>query len=559
MPFKKSPKPSKPSHSRPQPKAAGKAPSSPFRTAASGSTSTKSGGRKSSPARSGNSKFGDSRSGDSSSGDSRQDRPKSAQSRPAQSRPAQSRSASAQPKSAPAKSAQKDSSAFPAPKAATPSIPSALISRRASDAIRGGHLWVYATDIEAINASKENPQALLPVADNRGIPLGTALYSPNSQIALRFVSRELITEAQWHALLAERLRAAIHRRAPLLNEANNAARLVFSEADNLPGLILDKYAGVVILQLLAKGLDNPATRKICVETIAQSLPDDTLTIWERPDPRIRQLEGLSAPATTPLYHRSPAKTQSETESASEASTIFHINGLSLHFDAQSGQKTGAFLDQRENYAAAARWAKSRGIQKALDICTYQGGFALHLAQAGCQVTAVDQSRAALEVAERNLTLNREQGHLPANTEIEWLEADAFNLLHDWASQTRAKSPKNSSDSPETPVDSREPWQLIVLDPPAFAKSQRAVEGAMRGYKELNLRALQLLAPGGLLVTCSCSHHVSLSDLESAVASAANDAGRRVTLLERRGASLDHPTILNLPETEYLKCLILAVD
>lgn len=441
--------------------------------------------------------------------------------------------------------------------AAPPAVPSARISRRASESLRRGHLWVYASDIEAVHLPESptpggNPPALLPVTDNRGIPMGTALYSPSSQIALRLVSRELITEAQWLELLAQRLRAAIARRAPLLNEANNAARLVFSEADDLPGIVLDKYAGVVILQLLAKGLDNEATRSVCTRTISEAIPGETLTLWERPDPRIRQLEGLSAPATTPLYHRGASNTQGEPE----ASAVFRINGLSFHFDAQAGQKTGAFLDQRQNYAAAASWAKSRGLHKALDVCTYQGGFALHLAQAGCQVTAVDQSHASLEVAERNLERNRSNGHLPAETEIEWIEADAFELLRDWAAQARDRSqPAAASES----NSANAPWEMIILDPPAFAKSQRAVEGALRGYKELNLRALQLLKPGGLLVTCSCSHHVSLADLEGAVASAASDAGRRVTLLERRGAAYDHPTILNLPETEYLKCLILSVD
>ena len=210
-----------------------------------------------------------------------------------------------------------------------------------------------------------------------------------------------------------------------------------------------------------------------------------------------------------------------------------MNGLLFLYDSAAGQKTGAFLDQRENYAAAQRYAHGQ----ALDVFSYQGGFALHLARACGQVTAVDSSRPALEVAEQNEKLNA--GKLRPK-EIEWIEANAFDLLKDYAAAGRQ-------------------YDTIVLDPPAFAKSARNLETALRGYKELNLRALQLLAPGGLLVTCSCSHHVSLSDLENAVASAAADTGRRVTLLERRGAALDHPTVLNLPETEYLKCLILSVD
>jgi 23S rRNA (cytosine1962-C5)-methyltransferase len=208
----------------------------------------------------------------------------------------------------------------------------------------------------------------------------------------------------------------------------------------------------------------------------------------------------------------------------------------------SGQKTGAFLDQRQNYAAAAACAKVYGAKKALDVCTYQGGFALHLAQVCEQVTGIDASRASLEVAERNLEANRNQ----IAAEVDWIEADAFELLRAWS------EPKTGSEADRV-------WDLIVLDPPAFAKSKRAVEGALRGYKELNLRALRMIKSGGLLITCSCSHHVTWTDLEGAVASAAVDARRRVTLLERRGAAQDHPVLLNLPETEYLKCLICQID
>jgi 23S rRNA (cytosine1962-C5)-methyltransferase len=377
----------------------------------------------------------------------------------------------------------------------------------------------------------------MPVVDSRGLLLGTALFSPSSQIVLRLVSRELLDQAQWHKLLGERLRAAIARRRGLLTDETNACRLVFSEADQLPGMIVDKYAGIVVLQLLAKGLDSEGVRDLTAGILKEELlePGGELTIWERPDPRIRELEGLSAPSTTPLFTTS--------DDAPLASTVFELNGLSFHFDANSGQKTGAFLDQRENYAAAAAWARAKGATgRALDVCTYQGGFALHLAQVCSHVTGVDASRASLEVAEKNLELNR----LRLSAEVDWIEADAFTLLRDLS---EAKSGSEAARD----------WDLIVLDPPAFAKSKRAVEGALRGYKELNLRALRMLRAGGLLITCSCSHHVGWSDLESAVTDAAVDAHRRVTLLERRGAAQDHPVVLNLPESEYLKCLVLQVD
>ena len=402
------------------------------------------------------------------------------------------------------------------------------MSRRAADRLRSGSLWVYASDIESIELPKSGEApALLPVADSRGILLGTALYSPASQIALRLISREAVDEAGWLKLLASRLRTAIGRRRPLLDERTNACRLCFSEADELPGLVADKYGELVILQLLAKGLDSAVVRAACVRVLREELAP--AEILERPDPRVRELEGLGAASSEPLFVADGI--------SSHASTQFRLNGLVFQYDAHAGQKTGAFLDQRDNYAAAAAWAKRLGAGgRALDVCCYQGGFALHLAQVSGQVTGVDASRASLEVAERNLEANR--ALLPA--QVDWVEADAFQILRDWS-------------------DAGERFDAIVLDPPAFAKTQRAVEGALRGYKELNLRALKMLRPGGLLVTCSCSHHVGWADLEGSVASAAADAGRRVRLLERRGAALDHPVVLNLPETEYLKCLVLEVE
>jgi 23S rRNA (cytosine1962-C5)-methyltransferase len=211
-------------------------------------------------------------------------------------------------------------------------------------------------------------------------------------------------------------------------------------------------------------------------------------------------------------------------------TVFTINGVRFHFDAGAGQKTGAFLDQRLNYAAAAKWARGR----AMDVCTYQGGFALHLARVCERVTGVDASRAALEVADRNLALNP-----GIAAKVNWIEADAFDLMRDFS-------------------EAGERFDSIVLDPPAFAKTKRAAEGAMRGYKELNLRAIKMLSAGGTLVTCSCSHHVGMEEFTGVVRAAAEDAGRRVQVLEMRGAAPDHPAILTLPETSYLKCLICRV-
>ena len=405
-------------------------------------------------------------------------------------------------------------------------VTGARISRRAADRLRAGHVWVYASDVEDLQIPDPAP-ALVPVADYRGMLLGTALYSPASQITLRLVSTDALDEAGWPALFESRLRQAVARRLSLADESTNACRLCFSEADALPGVVIDKYADLIVLQLLAKGLDQVAIREACVRVLRDEL--SPAAIVERPDPRVRELEGLSAPATAPLWAADAAHPLMQ--------TTFRLNGLAFQYDANAGQKTGAFLDQRLNYAAAADWAARLGATgRALDVCTYQGGFALHLARICDRVTGVDASRASLEVAERNLDFNR----AALRAEVDWVEADAFALLREWS-------------------DGGERFDTIVLDPPAFAKSKRAVEGALRGYKELNLRALKMVRPGGLLVPCSCSHHVGWTDLEGAVASAAADAHRRVRILERRGAALDHPVVMNIPETEYLKCLMLEVE
>jgi 23S rRNA (cytosine1962-C5)-methyltransferase len=375
----------------------------------------------------------------------------------------------------------------------------------------------------------ESPSRLVAVFDSRGIPLGTALYSASSQIALRIVSGRSLDQAGWIDLFRERLRNAIQFRGSAIGNlasGTDSCRLVFSEADFLPGLIADKYNDLVVVQLLTQGMDAADVRTAFLDVAVEEIHPKA--IYERRDLRIQELEELGPAAEEPLFLAEGLEGNAHCRS-----TIFQLNGLRFHYDVNSGQKTGAFLDQRENYAASALHCRG----EALDVCTYQGGFALHLARVCDRVTGVDASREALEVAERNLALNRDSiGAKP----VEWIEANAFDLLRDWS-------------------DSGSRFDSIVLDPPAFAKSKRAAEGALRGYKELNLRALKMLRPGGTLVTCSCSHHVGIEEFTTVVRAAASDARRQVRLLDRRGAAADHPVLLTVPETEYLKCLICRVE
>ena len=447
------------------------------------------------------------------------------------------------------------------------------ISRRAADRLRTGHLWVYRTDLETNQPSATpEPGSLVTLTDSREIPLGTALYSSASTIAARLISRTpALSRAQYLTDLRTRIDAALELRRDLAptTAANNAHRLIFSEADNLPGIIADRYNDLVLLQLLIQGTAQDDVRTVLTAALSAAFTAEKsaltgvpgqlagrggLTIWERPDPRIRELEQLPAPIPGPLFTTTTdtiapnglsfrTESQRTTDQSAPATTLFTLNNLRFHYDAASGQKTGAFLDQRLNYAAATRIVQaSSRTNKALDICTYQGGFALHLAQVCSRVTGVDASLSALEAADRNLALNPT---LPAETD--WIEADAFDYLRH-LDDTARKTPL-----PENLFDA------IVLDPPAFAKSKRAADSALRGYKELNLRALRLLAPGGTLITNSCSHHVSLQDFTDILTAAASDAHRRVQLLETHAAAPDHPEVLTLPETRYLKCLICRVD
>ena len=404
----------------------------------------------------------------------------------------------------------------PKPPATAPGIPSLKISRRGATRLKDGHVWVYRSDI--VSADSVPPGALVSVTDERGKFLGSALYSSASQIAIRMISVGPVADLP--GLLRERIQAAIAYRERVVKDTD-AYRVVFSEADFLPGLIVDRYNDLLSMQILTQAMDAEPVRQAIVSELNEQLKP--AAIAERADPRVRELEQLAPRASGLIQSGANGEKQGE-----KRSTVFTMNGVRFHYDILEGQKTGAFLDQRENYAAAAQYARG----EALDVFCYQGGFALHLAERCSQVTGVDSSRPALEVSERNAQLN--------GREIEWVEANAFDLLRDYA-------------------DAGRKYDTIVLDPPAFAKSKRNLETAIRGYKELNLRALKMLRPDGILVTCSCSYHVGEAEFLEVVAQAARDVHRNLRVVEKRTQARDHPILLMVPETAYLKCLIMSVS
>ncbi len=437
-----------------------------------------------------------------------------------------------------------------------PSLRSVTISRRGADRVRAGHVWVYRSDV--IDAKDVPPGATVTVQELshrriRSTParppraLGSALYSTASEIALRMISTKPVNDLE--QLMRQRMREAIAYRERFVKDTN-AYRVVFSEGDFLPGLIVDRYNDILSLQVLTQAMDAAALREVFLSELQHAL--NPAVIVERVDPRVRRLEQLpekesgvvwgdplasdsmaesGATGVSPIQ-RDPAKNAPEAgrgrPGPHKTSTEFEMNGVRFLFGALGGQKTGAFLDQRENYAVAAQYARG----EALDVFCYQGGFALHLAKVCDKVTGVDSSRPALETAEQNAALNRR--------DIEWIEANAFDLLRDYSDQGRQ-------------------YDCIVLDPPAFAKSRQNLSTALRGYKELNLRALKMLRPGGILVTCSCSYHLSPTDLIGVVQAAGLDSHRILRILENRGQAKDHPTVFGIPETAYLKCLILVVS
>lgn len=352
------------------------------------------------------------------------------------------------------------------------------------------------------------PGDVVRVAGPGGRSLGVAHFSSTSQICLRMLSGRV--EPVNRAFYLTRLEAALaHRRRVVEN--SDAYRLIHGEGDLLPGLVVDCYGEYLVVQTLDQGMDR--AKPELLEALRELVQPRGIVL--RNDAPVRALESLPLESGI-VFGEVPER------------VLFRMNGLNLEADLTGGQKTGHFLDQRENYPAAARHAHGR----ALDAFTCTGGFGLHMASRCEHVEAVDSAAGALKTA----AANRDRNGI-AN--LDFREANVFDLLTDYDSAKRR-------------------FGTIVLDPPAFAKSRASLEAATRGYKEINLRALRLLEPGGVLITCSCSHHFSEAMLLETVASAALDAGKTLRVLDRRTQSQDHPILLTVPETLYLKCLILQV-
>lgn len=382
------------------------------------------------------------------------------------------------------------------------------VNKRGADRVRQGHLWIYRSDIIEVAA---DGGSVVTVKDEGGNFIGQALFSDTSQIALRFLTQtnEEINHDWWRRRIRE---AAARRNIP---PETNAYRLVYSEGDLLPSLIVDRYDDVIVLQTLSQGTDT--VKSLITEILIEEF--SPRAVIERNDARVRQLEGLPLIAAT-LYGDAP----------NEFEILQH--GLRFYVAPLSGQKTGSFLDQREN-RLAARWAAlTTNKLCALDCFTFNGAFALHLASVCDQVIGIDISAEAVAAARRNAELN-------GLSNVEFREANVFDALREMEA-------------------AGEHFDVIVLDPPAFAKNRASLKPAIRGYKEINLRALKLLNSGGVLVTCTCSYHVSEGLFLEIVAQAAIDAHRRVQIIERRMQASDHPVLLGMPETYYLKCVIARV-
>ena len=390
-------------------------------------------------------------------------------------------------------------------------IPKAVLKRQGRHGSETGHPWVYQSEIDYVKG-KYVPGDIVDVYNYRQQYLGRGYINPRSQITIRLLSRE--EEVIDRDFFVRRISHAWNYRQRFLEEPEYC-RLIFSEADFLPGLVVDKFGSCLVIQTLAAGID------VHKETIVSVL-DELLQpemIYERNDASVRAIEGL------PLQ-KGFLKGQGETL------LTVRENGLLFYADIENGQKTGFFYDQRENRRILSKFVAGGEV---LDCFCFSGSFSVHAAAFGAKhVTGVDISAAAVDMATRNAALNGMQER------CEFIEANAFDLLREYS-------------------DAGRHFDTVILDPPAFTKSRASVESAARGHKEINLRGLKMVRPGGYLVTCSCSFHMDRNLFHSVVAEAAADAKRTVREVAYMSQAKDHPSIPAAPETNYLKFLVLEVQ
>lgn len=397
--------------------------------------------------------------------------------------------------------------------------PAAVITKKAENTLRGGHVWVYDTEITSIPDGIENG-SLVDVVSQKGSYLGTGFLSQNSKIRIRVLSSNA-NDTFDYSFWKRRVEYAVNYRLAVMGEDFSSCRLVFGEADGLPGLTVDKYNDILVTQVLSYGMDKVKERVF--RALAEVLGENGVKvsgIFERNDVAIRELEGLKQ-----------YKGWFECDFCGKAESsvvIITENGIKYEVDVENGQKTGFFLDQKYNRLAVSKLAKGRYV---LDCFTHTGSFAMNAAMGGAKhVTAVDISESAVELAKANAELNGLTDRMDFRCE------NVFDLLPELC--------KGHSD-----------YDMIILDPPAFTKSRKTIDDAQRGYKEINYRAMKLLPRGGWLATCSCSHFMDNELFVKMLKSAASDAGVTLKLVEVRRQAPDHPTIMSIPETDYLKFYI----
>lgn len=402
-------------------------------------------------------------------------------------------------------------------------FPEAVVTKKAEASLKNGHPWIYNTEIKELSEGTPNG-SIVDVFSEKGSYLGSGFLSEKSKIRIRIISRNANDKFDY-AFWKRRIKYAYDYRKTVMGDDFSACRIVFGEADELPGLTVDRYNGILVTQVLSYGME--LVKNQVYQALAEVFAEDNERIdgiFERNDVAIRELEGMEC--YKGWYKADFIGIPDSVE------TVITENGIKYNVDVENGQKTGFFLDQKYNRLAVAKIAKGKTV---LDCFTHTGSFALNAAMGGAKhVTAVDVSQTAIDMAIRNAKANG------LDDRMDFICTNVFELL------------------PKLAEEKKKPYDMIILDPPAFTKSRGTIGSAERGYKEINYRAMKLLPRGGYLATCSCSHFMDNELFIKMLKSAAKDAGVQLKLIELRRQSPDHPTMMNIPETDYLKFYLFQV-